>query len=69
MGCFAQDTEYYRCPSRLLPGRSGHLKSLAPGREYRRGGLHRGGPTPQNTHPARFSTLDSGSEGGTSPWR
>lgn len=27
------------------------------------------GPTPENTHPARFSTLDSGAEGGTSPWR
>lgn len=27
------------------------------------------GPTPQNTHPAGFSTLDSGSERGTSPWR
>lgn len=30
------------CASRLLPGRPGHLKSLAPDREHRRGGLHRG---------------------------
>lgn len=25
------------------------------------------GPTPENTHPARFSTLDSGAEGGYFP--